>query len=136
LCNAPDIIAREVHEHDVLRALLRVSEELGGASFVLRSSEAARARPCDGTNLDHVAGQSDVHLRRAPNKRKIVAEVQTKHVRRRIDETKAAIEIERPAREIRFEALRQNHLENIAREDVYLGSVNHALKIFTTQVLA
>src|SRR6266576_3066240 len=112
LCDATHIITRKVYEHDVLRAFLGISQKVGGILFVLLSGKATRACPRNWTNLDRVAGQSDVHLRRAANKCKIVAEVQTKHVRRRIDETKAAIEIERLAREIRFEALRQNHLEN------------------------
>src|SRR4029453_16969533 len=63
-----------------------------------------------------------MHLRRTPNKRKIVAELQTKHIRRRIDETKTSIKIERIAAEIGFEPLRQDYLESITRTDVILGS--------------
>src|SRR5262249_28296280 len=56
-------------------------------------------------------------------------ELETKHVRRRVDETKASIKIERITAEIGFEALRQDNLEDVARPNVLLGSLYCALEL-------
>ena len=75
-----------------------------------------------------------MHLWRAPNKRKIRPEPEAKHVRRRIDETKASIKIERIAAEIGFEPLRQDNLEDITCVDVILGSFYRALELVRMKI--
>jgi hypothetical protein len=76
-----------------------------------------------------------MHLRRASNKRKIRPELETKHVRRRIDETKASIKVERITAKIGFESLRQDNLEDVARADVFLGSFYRALELVRRKLL-
>ena len=50
--DAADVVAREVDQHDVLRALLRVGEELAGVRLVLVPRAAARAGPRERAHLD------------------------------------------------------------------------------------
>src|SRR6516225_1252129 len=104
--NPTDIISCKIDKHDVFGAFLRIGEQLSSVGFMLRRRCAASACPCDWPDLDGVANKTDVHLRRAANKRKIVAELEAKHVRRRIDEAKATVKIEWLSLERRFESLR------------------------------
>src|SRR5438034_7335881 len=104
--NAADIISRKIDKHDVLGAFLWIGEQLSSVGFILHRGCTAGAGPCNRPDLDGVANETDVHLWRAANERKIVAELETKHVRRRIDEAKTTIKIERLSRERRFESLR------------------------------
>src|SRR5437667_5230818 len=63
-------------------------------------------------------------------------EFETKHVRRRIDETKTAIKIERCTVEFRFKSLREYNLENVARADEFLRSFDCGFEIFTPEIAA
>src|SRR5438034_10066962 len=104
--NPADIISRKIDEHDVLGAFLRIGEKLTGVGVILRRRHAPSACPCNRPDLDGAGNETHVHLWRASNKRKVVAQLEAKHVRRRIDEAKAAIKIERLSLERRFESLR------------------------------
>src|SRR5207247_3748587 len=75
-----------------------------------------------------------MHLRRASNKRKISSELKTKHVRRRIDETKASIKIERVAAEAGLKSLLQDNLEDVACPNVFLGLFYRALELFRMNI--
>src|SRR5690242_4891041 len=101
--NPAYIISRKIDKHDVFAAFLQISEQLSSVGFILRRRHAASACPSNWPNLDGVANQTDVHLGRAADKRKIVAELQAKHVRRWIDEAKTAVKIERFPLERRLE---------------------------------
>src|SRR5207244_4760345 len=78
LCTAADIISAEIDKHDVFRAFFWIGKEFSGVDFIVRRSEAARASARNRPHLDGIPDEPDVHLRRAANKRKIVAKVQTK----------------------------------------------------------
>src|SRR5262249_49847407 len=64
----------------------------------------------------------------------LIPKLETKHVRRRIDETQTPIKIERIATEVGFESLRQNDLEDVARPNVFLGSFDCALEFFRMKI--
>src|SRR5260370_5547368 len=134
--NPSNIVARKIDKHDVLGAFLGIGEQFGSIAFVLRYGRAAGARPRNRTDLDRVADQPDVHLRRAANERKIVAEFEAKHVRRGINETETSIKIERVTIEIGFEALREDNLKDVAGADVFLGLFNCAPKLLWTEIAA
>src|SRR5438094_1377952 len=106
LGNPADIISRKIDKHDVFGAFLWIGEQLSSVGFILRRRPAARPCPCNRPDLHGIADEADVHFGGAANEREIVAELEAKHVRRRIDETKAAIKIERLSPERRFESLR------------------------------
>src|SRR5581483_1240111 len=114
--NPANIVAREIDEHDVLGAFLGIGQKFGGVSLILCGGSAARTCAREWANLDRIVNQPHMHLWRASNKEKICAEsasrtdssrdeLETKHVRRRIDETKTSIKIERIAAKIGFEPL-------------------------------
>src|SRR5437762_1437736 len=77
-----------------------------------------------------------MHLRRAANERKIVVELEAKHVRRRINETETSIRIERVTIEIGFEALREDNLKDVAGPDVFSGLFNRQLKFRGAEIAA
>src|SRR5436309_15629912 len=104
--NPADIISRKINEHDVLGAFLRIGEKLTVVGVILRRRHAPNACPRNRSDLDGVGNEAHVHLWRASKKRKIVAQLEATHVRRRIDEAKAAIKIERLSLKRRFESLR------------------------------
>ena len=54
--DAPQIVALEVDDHDVLGAILRRGEELGGGRAIGVGIGAARPRPLDGPGLDGAVG--------------------------------------------------------------------------------
>src|SRR5215471_8941741 len=54
--DAADVIAGEIHKHNVFSPLLRIREELSAVGVVLSWSEATSACPCDWTNLYSVTG--------------------------------------------------------------------------------
>src|SRR5438874_4463335 len=109
-----DIVPRQVNQHDVLGSFLRIGEELDRVGFILLRSVAARARSGNGSNFDDIAEKAHVQFGRAANKGEVIAEAKAEHVGRGVDETETAIQVERLAIEIGFEALRQHHLEDIA----------------------
>src|SRR6266404_288888 len=127
--DAANIVARKIDKHDVFGAFLWIDQEFGGIAFILRHSCPAAARSCDRTNVDRVADKPHVHFRRAADKREIIAELEAKHVRRRIDEAQTPVKIERVTVEISFEALREDNLENVAGADVFLGLLHCALEL-------
>src|SRR5437762_10163888 len=77
-----------------------------------------------------------MHLRRAANERKIVAEFEAKHVRRGINETETSIKIERVTIEIGFETLREDNLKDVAGADVFLRLFNSAPKLLWPEIAA
>jgi hypothetical protein len=131
-----NVIARKIDKHDVFRALFWIGQEFGGVPLVLRNCRATWARPSDRPNLDNIADKPDMHLRRAPDKRKIVRELEAEHIRRRIDKTETPVKIERVPIEIGFETLRQNDLEDIAGTDVFPGALNCLLELLAPEIAA
>src|SRR5713101_4465777 len=134
--NAANIVARKIDKHDVFGAFLWIGQEFGGIAFILRHGRATAARSCDRTNVDRVADKPHVHFRRAADKREIIAELEAKHVRRRIDEAQTPVKIERVAAEISFETLRQDNLEDVAGADVFPGLLYRALKLVAVKSAA
>src|SRR5262249_51218439 len=110
-------VAREIHEHNVLGAFLGIGEKFGSVPRVLCGGGTARPRASERANLHGVASQPDMHLWRTANKREVRPEsasrtdssrreLETKHIRRRIDETEASVKIERITAEIGLKSLR------------------------------
>ena len=90
----------------MLGAFFRIRAQLGRVAFVFRDRGAAAAGAGDRTDLDRVTAEANVQFRRAAHERELLPELKAKHVGRGIDETQAAIEIERVTFEIQLEALR------------------------------
>ena len=62
--HAPEVIALEVDQHDVLGALLGMRDESGGLCAVFFRLPAARPSPCDGSRLDLGTADPDQTLGR------------------------------------------------------------------------
>src|SRR5437763_14302525 len=88
-CDATDVIPREINKHDVFGPLLGIAQQLSSVGFVFFRRQTASACPRDWPNLHAVVSQPDMHLRRTTDEGRISAAVETKHQRRRIDETTA-----------------------------------------------
>ena len=118
--DAPQVVPAEVHEHDVLRPLLGVVPQLVLEGQVLVLVPAAGPGAGDRPGPDPVPFDPDQHLRRGARQGHL-AEIDVVHVRRRIDASQGAIDRKRRGRGPSLEALRQDHLEDVARADVVLG---------------
>src|SRR5712692_9321263 len=134
--DATNIVARKIDKHDVFGPFLWIGQEFGGMPFVLRDGGAAAAGTRDRTNVDRVADKPHVHFRRAADERKIIAELEAKHVGRRIDEAQTPVKIERVTVEISFETLREDNLEDVAGADVFLGLLHRALELVAVKSAA
>ena len=93
LADAADVVAREIDEHRVLGAFLRVALEVLGESRILSIIAAAAARAGNRVRVDRIACDLDEHLRRSADELD-GAEVEVEHVGRRIDLAQAAVEME------------------------------------------
>ena len=99
LADAADVVAREIDEHRVLGAFLRVALEVLGESRILSIIAATAARAGNRVRIDGVACDLDEHLRRSADEL-YRAEIEVEHVRRRIDLTQAAVEVEARLRDL------------------------------------
>ena len=117
LDDAADVVAREVDEHHVLGALLRVLGELGRHPAVVGLGAAAAAGAGDRA-ADHAAVEELHHrLGRRADQRRLGMPHEV-HVRRRVHLAQHAVDVERVDGADEVEALREHHLEDVAREDV------------------
>ena len=62
--HAPEVVAPEVHEHEVLRTLLLVGQETLDKCRILLGCRATRARPRDGMHAASTFVHRDQRLRR------------------------------------------------------------------------
>ena len=100
------IIATQVDQHDVLGAFLRIAKQILRESVVVGWIFSPGACPGDGANLYDPFTHAHVQFRRAADCGEIVAEIEIKHIRRRVAEAQTSIKVERIAGIRRFEALR------------------------------
>ena len=99
----------------MLGALLRIGQQLAFPARGLRSSVFPRGRvPAIGRSVTSRPSTRTITSGDAPTS-VMVAEAQVKHVGRRIDRAQAAVDVERMHGQWRLEALRRNHLDNVAR---------------------
>ncbi len=127
VAHAPQIVAGEVHEHDVLGALLLVLQHL------LRVG-AARARARNRAHRCVTVVHCEQRLGRCTDDLE-VAEVQEVHIRRRVHRAKAAVNGKRvePV-QLGCPALRRNNLEGISCVHVLDDPSDHRLELLTLHV--
>ena len=100
----PDVVAGQIHQHDVLGQFLGVLDELGLETLVLGGVGAAPTGPGNGTRRDHAVAQLHHWLGRRPHDRALVA-AQEVQVRAGIDQAEDTVEVEGIGLEIEVEAL-------------------------------
>ncbi len=115
--DAADVVAREVDQHDVLGAFLRVLAQLCRHQAIVLLGPAAEPGAGDRA-ADHATAEHLHHRlgRRADERGLLVA--QEVHVRRRVHLAQHAVHVERLVVTFEIEALREHHLEDVAGEDV------------------
>ena len=124
--DAAQIVARQVHQHDVLGTLFGVGQQLPLQRDVLGRVRAARACAGDGAERGAVPFQPHMQLRRRADQPQRWAgdqavEVEEEHVGRGVEAAQRAVDAERLRGGSAREALGQHHLEDVARGDVLLG---------------
>ena len=133
VAHAPDVVAPEIHQHDVLGALLLVALQLLAEPDVLSSVAPARPRAGDRMRLHLAALDAHQHLRRRADDR-AVADAQEIHVGRRVDVPQRAVDREGVGVDGRLEALRQHDLVDVAGGDVLLRRPHHLLELLARDV--
>ena len=102
----PHVVPPQIHKHNMLRALLRVCQQLRLQGLVRRGICAPRSRPGERT-VGHFAVGSDAtqDLRRARDQDRSAA-LQINHVRARVDDAKRPVDLERVRESPPLKALR------------------------------
>ena len=108
----------------MLRALLRVGEQLGAERGVLFGRLAAPARAGDRADDDLAVAHAHQDFRAGDDDLE-AAEIEEAEIGRGIDAPERAIERKRRQIEAAGEALRQHDLERVARDDVVLRAGDH-----------
>ncbi len=108
----PHIVAGQIHQHDVLGALLRVLRQLGGQAAVVRVGPAPSPGPGDRPRYDPPVSDPDHGFGRGTYDRQLGVLDQV-HVRAGVDLAERAVEVQRLGLKLQFEALRQHDLENV-----------------------
>ena len=121
--DAAQVVAAQVHEHDVLGALLLVGEQVGAQPAVLGGRRTARTRAGERAREHGVAFDAHERLGTRADERH-VAGADVEHVRRRVHGPKHAVEVEPVSLVRRRVALREHDLEDVARHDVLLGALH------------
>ena len=122
--DAAHVVARQVDEHDVLGALLRILLQLGRHAPLVGLGAPAAARAGDRTADDAAVEQLHHRLGRTADDGHLGVADEV-HVRARVDLAQAAVHVERLGVELQVEALRQHDLEDVAGEDVLAGHGDH-----------
>ena len=124
LRHAADIVAAEIEQHQMLRALLRIGQQLGLERQILCRVRTALARAGQRADRHHAVAQPHQNFRAGADGDEI-HEIQIEQKRRRIDPPQAAIERERRQRERRLEALARHHLEHVPGANIILRRLHH-----------
>ena len=122
--DAADIVAAQVQQHQMLGPFLGIVEQAGAVGGVLDRILAARAGAGDRPDRHFAIAGADQDFRAGPDQRK-AGQVEIIEEGRRVDPAQCAIERDRGQGEGAGEALRQHHLEDVARDDIVLGAVDH-----------
>src|SRR5512134_481490 len=120
LAYAAYVVPSQVHEHDVLCALLWVRDEFGGQRVVFLLARASPPGARNGPEVDTVTLEPDHDLRRSAYDGR-VATAKKIHVRRRIDQAKRPVDLVRFDADPGFEPLGRHDLEDVPRLDKFLG---------------
>ncbi len=127
LADPAEVVAAEVHQHQVLGPLLGVGEQFGGQRRVLVRGGAAVPGPGDRVQHRLAVGDLDQRLRAGADHVEAAlggaarpGEAEQVHVRAGVGGAQHAVDVQRGGRAGRLEALRGHHLEGLAGPDPLL----------------
>ena len=124
--DAADIVAAEIEQHQMLGPFLRIRQQIGAIGFVLRRRPAAWARAGDRPDRHLAVAHADEDLGAGADQRK-AGQIEMIEEGRGIDPPQRAIELEWRQGEGRGEALREDDLKDVARDDIILRLERHRL---------
>ena len=126
------IIAGQIHQHDVLGPLFGISQQIFGQTGVLlgRTSPPSCAR--NGVNLSNAVFQTHVHLRAGADEPQVAGQIQEEHVGAGVGHAQGPIDGEGIGLGALAQALAEHDLEDIAGDDVFLGPSHHGLVCILT----
>ena len=128
LADAPEVVAPEVDEHEVLGALLLVGEEVLLEADVLLGVRAAPARARDRVRRRHAVPHRHERLGAGPDDLERpasgVGETQQVHVRAGVGRPQDPVDVERLGGRLGLEPLADHDLERVARADPLLGGLD------------
>ena len=127
LGDAPDIIASQIDEHQVLGQLLGIGQQLGFQRLVLRLIAAAGAGAGDGAYRDHALLVPHQDLRRGADHMKVL-QVEEEHVGRGIKAAQRTVEIQWRRSKRNRHALGEHHLHDVAVGDVFTRLLHRGLE--------
>ncbi len=119
-----EVVAPEVHEHVVLRQFLFVRQEVLLQGEVLRLRLPSRPGPGEGERVEDTALQLNEGLGGGTGHFD-VRPGEVEHVRGRVQGPQDAVGVQEASLEGRFEAVRQDHLEDVPFIDVLLRGPHH-----------
>ena len=99
------------------------AHELALELAVLRSSVPRGRVPAIGPTVSSRPSSRTITSGEAPSTVR-APDAQEEHVRRRVDRAQAAVDVERVGAQRALEALRQDHLDDVAGADVLLGALD------------
>ena len=127
LGDAAQVVAAQVHQHHVFRALLRVLQQVGGQCGVFLIVPAALARPGNGGELE-LAVRAPHHQFRGGAEQRHFRQPHEEHVRGGIDAAHAAVQREGVTVELRGGLGGKHHLDGFSVMEQFLDML-HALHV-------
>ena len=131
--DSADIVATQIHEHDVLGPLLRIGQQLAFQRLIVFNRLTATARAGKRPIGDHAVLDPAHDLRRRPHENHLRA-LAIEHERRRVHHPQRPIDVERLGLRGQREPLGKHHLEDIAGPDVFLARVDRRLELRPLEV--
>src|SRR5579871_187725 len=125
LADAAQIVAAEVHQHDVFGALLFIGEHLFFQTLVFRFVFSAPTGACNRPVENVAPLHFDQHFRRTAHNRDIV-HLQKEKIGRGIQRAQLAIDFEWRRLRLCGEALADDYLKDIAGANVFLCFANRS----------
>src|SRR6267143_1592250 len=119
-----DIVAPEIEQHQMLRALLLVGHEFVGQTLVLFRRLAPWPGAGDGTNGDLALAQADQNLRARTDDGE-ARKIEKIKKGRGVQPPQRTIQRERRQPEFAPEALTRHYLKYVSGADVLLGLFDH-----------
>ena len=129
LRHASDVVATEVDEHDVFRALLFVGQEVHLERLILFLRFTSHARPRERT-VHHrallVHAAQNLRTRRDQH---AISTLVINHVRRGVHDAQRPVHLERVHARLTLKSMAEHELENITRLDVFLRRRHRAQEL-------
>ena len=128
-----DIVASQVHQHDVLGPLLGIGEQLVGQLAILGLGASPPTGPRQRTDRHEPLLDPHQDLGRTADQREI-AEREIEQERTGIDDPEDAVDVEWPGAGLHFESLARDDLEDVARLDVLLAMPDDGLVLAAGEI--